>query len=217
MFQVFAPGCALMMYKPQLAHRITSFLNRAGGAIPEHHICCRHEPHLAPGTQVINVCAGCDRRFRSLYEGVSTISLWEVLAASDDFPFPDYRGMPVSIHDACPTRTESRVHDAVRTLLGRMNIEVKEPAHTRTNSVCCGDSFYGVLPVSDVKERMKGRASQMPCEDVVVYCVSCIKAMYIGGKRPRYLIDLLFGEDTEVGTFEPDDWHAELTAYIDAH
>ena len=40
----------------------------------------------------------------------------------------------------------------------------------------------------------------MPAEDVVVYCVSCAKAMFIGGKRPRYLVDLLFGEATVPGT-----------------
>ncbi len=217
MARVYAPGCALMMYKPHLARRITAYLNETGEAIPEHHICCHHDPCLAPGTQVINVCAGCDRRFRSLYEGVSTISLWEVLAKSDTFPLPDYHGQCMAIHDACPTRTEKRVHDAVRTLLNRMNIKVMEPEHTREKSVCCGDSFYGALPVDEVKDRMRRRAGEMICEDVAVYCVSCIKAMHIGGKRPHYLVDLLFGEDTDIGIFEPDEWHVELKAYIDAH
>ncbi len=222
MHKVFAPGCALMMYKPQLAHRITDFLNdtgenRTGEAISEHLICCHHDPLLKSGTQVINVCAGCDRRFRSLYEGVSTVSLWEVLAKSDTFPFPDYHGQRMAVHDACPTRTELRVHEAVRMLLNRMNIEVVEPERTREKAVCCGDSFYGALPVDEVKDRMRRRAGEMPCDEVVVYCVSCIKAMHIGGKRPRYLMDLLFGEDTSIGTFEPDAWHAELKAYIDAH
>ena len=215
--KVFAPGCALMMYKPELAHKITAFLNDTGEAIPEHHICCHHDPCLESGTRIINVCAGCDRRFRSLYEGISTVSLWEVLANSEAFSFPDYHGQRMAIHDACPTRTEARVHDAVRTLLRRMNIEIVEPERTRNKAVCCGDSFYGSLPVDEMKEQMRKRAGQMPCEDVVVYCVSCIKAMHIGGKKPRYLVDLLFGEETTIGTFDPDAWHDELKAYIDAH
>ncbi len=215
--KVYAPGCGLMMYKPDLAHKITTFLNETGETIPEHYICCHHEPCLENGTQIINVCAGCDRRFRSLYEGVSTVSLWEVLLKSETFPFPDYHGQPMAIHDACPTRTELRVHDAVRTLLKRMNIKVVEPERTRDKAVCCGDSFYGALPVEEVKEQMRKRAQQMPCEDVVVYCVSCIKAMHIGGKKPRYLVDLLFGEDTTIGTFEPDAWHDELKKYMQAH
>jgi Fe-S oxidoreductase len=217
MSQVFAPGCALTIYKPELAARLLAFLNRGGRAIPEHTLCCRHEPNLPAGTLVINVCAGCDRRFRELYEGVSTVSLWEVLAEDNDFPFPDYGGAEMSILDACPTRTETRVHDAVRALLGRMKVKVVEPKNTRTCGTCCGDSFYGVLPVEKVKELMAKRAAEMPREDVAVYCVSCVKAMHIGGRRPRYIVDLLFGEETGIGTFEPDVWHGELQQYIDKH
>ena len=57
----------------------------------------------------------------------------------------------------------------------------------------------------------------MPCEDVVVYCVSCIKTMYIGGKKPRYIVDLLFGEETMVGTYELEQWHGELQDFINKH
>lgn len=217
MNQVFAPGCALMLYKPHLAEKLMQFLNKDGDAVPQHNLCCRHQPGLPTGTQVINVCAGCDRRFRELYEGITTISLWEILARSPGFPFPDYGGVTMSILDACPTRTETRVHDAIRALLKKMNIRVIEPANTRTRGTCCGDSFYGALPVDKVKEQMAKRAAEMPAEDVAVYCVSCIKAMHIGGKRPRYIVDLLFGEETGIGTFEPDAWHKELQEYIDRH
>jgi hypothetical protein len=59
-----------------------------------------------------------------------------------------------------------------------------EPERTRTGGPCCGNGFYGVLPVDQVKEEMKKRAREMPAEDVALSCVSCIKAMHIGGKRP---------------------------------
>lgn len=217
MKQVYAPGCALMIYKPELAQKVLGFLNDELGDIRQHLICCRHEPNLETGTQVINTCAGCDRRFRELYEGITTISLWEVLAESKTFPFPDYQGMEMSIHDACPTRTEERVHIAIRKLLEKMNIKVTEPGKTRSKAVCCGDSFYGIAPIEEVKSQMKKRAEEMPCENVVVYCVSCIKAMHIGVKKPRYIVDLLFNEETTIGTFEPEDWHNELQKFIVAH
>lgn len=217
MGQVYAPGCALLIYKPLLAKKILARFNCAGKDTPEHLTCCRHEPRLMPGTQVINTCAGCDRRYRELYEGISTVSLWECLAEDDGFPLPDYAGKQMAIHDACPTRSEARVHQAIRKLLARMNVTVVEPQYTRETAVCCGDSFYGTMPVERVKEQMKKRAAAMPCEDVVVYCVSCIKAMHIGGKRPRYIIDLLFNEETEMGNFEPEAWRAELQRFIDAH
>ncbi|MGA2083611.1 MAG: (Fe-S)-binding protein [Holophaga sp.] len=217
MAQAFAPGCALMIYKPELGKRLLEFLNRGPEPIPEHLTCCHHEPGLPAGTRIINTCPGCDRRYRELYPGVSTISLWELLAESDSFPFPDYHGVEMTVLDACPTRTETRVHDAVRALLARMNITVVEPANTRTRGTCCGDSFHGTLPVEEVKAQMRKRGAEMPRHDVVVYCVSCTKAMHIGGRRPHYLVDLLFGEETTIGTFEPDEWHRQVDEFIEAH
>jgi hypothetical protein len=215
--RVFAPGCALMIYKPELGKRVLDHLNEELGAIEEHLICCKHEPNLEKGTQIINTCAGCDKRYRQLYEGISTTSLWEVLAELEIFAFPDYKGKEMSILDACPTRDQERIHIAIRKLLKRMNINIIEPEKTRTNGTCCGDSSYGVLPVEQVKAQMKKRASEMPVQDVAVYCVSCCKSMHIGGIKPHYMVDLLFGEDTEPGTFEPEEWHAEIDAFIETH
>jgi len=64
---------------------------------------------------------------------------------------------------------------------------------------------------------MAKRAAEMPASDVVVHCVSCIKSMHNGGKRPRFLLDLVFEQDTAIGTAEPDAWHRELDDYIAKH
>jgi len=57
----------------------------------------------------------------------------------------------------------------------------------------------------------------MPFDEVVVYCVSCIKSVFIGGKNPRYLVDLLFENETVPKTYDPDEWHKELDDYIEKH
>jgi hypothetical protein len=108
--KVFAPGCALLIYKPELAAKMLNLLLEEFPGIEEHRLCCHHEPKLPAGTNVINVCAGCDRRFRDLYENTSTTALWEILAQSDTFPFPDYKGRRMALLDACPTRDQQRVH-----------------------------------------------------------------------------------------------------------
>lgn len=214
---VFSPGCALLIYKPHLAKKLLEFLKQEFGSIAEHTICCRHEPKLAAGTQIINTCPGCDKRFRELYAGITTTSLWEVLASNDNFPFPNYQGKTMAVLDACPTRDQARIHDAIRVLLKKMHINVVEPEKTREHGTCCGDRFYGLMPVEQVKAQMKKRAKEMPVEDVVVYCVSCTKSMHIGGIKPHYMIDLLFNEATIPKTFEPDAWHAEVDQFIDTH
>ena len=54
---------------------------------------------------------------------------------------------------------------------------------------------------------MAKRAADMPADDVAVYCVSCVKAIHIGGKKPRFLADLVLGEATVPGVCEPEEWH----------
>ncbi len=213
----FNPGCALSIYKPKIENKMVKFLNENYGEVKLHKICCHHDPQLEAGSLIINVCAGCDRRFRSLYEGVATISLWEVLDGLHTFQYPDYNGLELSVHDPCPVREKPQVHRAVRNLLKKMNINVVETKFSGTRSICCGDDFYPKLAVEKVHQKMKKRADSMPCKEVCVYCVSCIKSMYIGGKAPRHLIDLLLGQTTEPQIYDTVQWHEQLQAYIDKH
>ena len=217
MKHIFAPGCALTLYKPDLAEKLHVLLSNNLANMVRLDVCCRNQPPLEDGARVINICPGCDRRYRENYPKASTVSLWEILAETDFLPLPDYHGQMMTIIDACPTRSQVRVQQAVRTLLGKMNIELVEPTRTGTNSTCCGDSLWGVLPVEQVKSKMKERVAELPVDDVVVYCVSCSKSVFIGGKQPRYLVDLLFGATTFPKTVEPDQWHQELEQYIANH
>jgi len=214
---IFAPGCALYLYKPRLIDKLQEFLDAHYGGMERLVTCCRHTPRIPAGVCVINICPGCDRRYRENYEDPLTVSLWELLADSASFPFPDYRSREMTVIDACPTRDQDRIHEAVRALAERMNIRIVEPERTGRNGTCCGDTFFGNLPADEVRARMKAKADDMPVEDVLVYCVSCAKSMFVGGKRPRYMVDLLFGEDTVAGTYDPEEWHGELDKFIDEH
>lgn len=213
----FNPGCALSIYKPEKESEIIGFLNKNYKDTILHKICCRHDPQLDTGSVVINVCAGCDKRFRSLYEGISTISLWEILDSLDSFSYPNYQGLKMSLHDPCPIREKPQVHYAVRSLLKKMNIELVEARLSGTRSVCCGDDFYPKHPLDKVHKAMRRRAESMPCEDVGVYCISCIKSIHIGGKTPHYLIDLLMDESTDPQIYDTLEWHEQLQKYIDLH
>ena len=159
---------------------------------------CRHDPCLPAGSVIINNCAGCDRRFRKLYEGISTITYWEV-------------------HDSCSFRCKPQVHEAIRSLLRKMNVTVVESEFSREKSICCGDNLYGHVPEAEVERFQKMRAAQMPCGDVVVTCISCIRSMTVDGKRARYLPDLIFGRATPPMTDSLTDYHDRLEAHIAAH
>lgn len=213
----FNSGCALSLYKPTIGEKLFELLNNGLGQVELHNICCRYEPKLEEGSMIVNVCAGCDRRFRNLYDGISTVSIWEVLNETENFDFPDYNGLKISVHDPCPVRERKSVHLAVRSILKKMNIEVVETKFAGSDSKCCGDDFYEKIPIEKVHELMINRAESMPCEDVCVYCVSCIKSMFIGGKTPRYLPDLLLGESTDPQVYDTVKWHELLNVYIETH
>jgi Fe-S oxidoreductase len=212
---VFAPGCALMLYKPDLVEKIHKQLESRFGKMEVLMTCCKKKPDVPEFSKIINVCPGCDKRFEFDYRNISTISLWEVFDEPGFFAFPDYKGRHMSIIDACPTRNKVIVQEAIRSLLLKMNIEIVEPANTKTKSTCCGAGIYGDVPVDMVLDAMKRRTAEMPEDDVVVHCVSCIKSVYIGGKSPQYLPDLLFSEETFPQTYEPDQWYAELDKFIE--
>jgi hypothetical protein len=203
-----------MLYKPEAAKRLHQILEEKLGTMTFCLTCCKRDPQFETPTEVIDVCPGCDKRYRSDYQNSSTLSLWEILARDNFFPFPDYQGQRMSIIDACPTRDQERVHKAIRVLLEKMNITLIEPKNTGARSTCCGDSFWGEIPTDQVKKLMVKRTAEMPVEDVAVYCVSCSKSVFIGGKTPHYLVDLLWGEETAAKTLEPDQWHKELDGYF---
>lgn len=213
----FNPGCAMQLYKESASQEMFAFLKSQFPDITFHDICCHFEPKLPAGAKVVTVCAGCDRRFRNLYEGISTVSLWEILDQSEHFPLPNYQGMSISIHDPCPVRKQPDTHQAVRNLLAKMNMEVLEAEHHGQNSICCGDSFYPKHDVSKVEAEMHSRALTMPTQDVCVYCVSCIGAMDVGGKTPRHLLDLVLGKPTSPMGLSLPDWHSKLDDYRQKH
>lgn len=213
----FNPGCAVSLYKPDVPEKMLELLREHLGDVKPHNICCHHDPGLENGSTIINNCAGCDRRFRSLYEGVNTISFWEVVDSIPGLKLPDHSGLKVSVHDSCGYRHKPQVHKAIRSLLTRMNIEIEETKFSGTKSICCGDNLYGAVPNEQVEERIKLRAGQFPCDDIVVYCIGCVKSMTIGGKTPHYLPDLLLGRTSEPMPDTLDEYHSKLEEYIKTH
>ncbi len=132
----FNPGCALSLYKPESGRKMLALLNEHFGPVAPHGLCCHHDPGLPQGATIINNCAGCDRRFRSLYPGIRTLSLWEVLDSLENLPLPDYSGLTVSVHDSCSFRPKPQVHAAVRSLLAKMKIAIVESEFSGTKSIC---------------------------------------------------------------------------------
>lgn len=213
----FNNGCAWSIYKPNSGLKALEVLRKKIGDVEFHNICCQHKPEVEKGATIINNCAGCDRRFRSEYEGINTITIWEILNSIKELKLPDYSGLKVSVHDSCSFRKKPQVHEAVRSLLSKMNIQVIESRFNKEKSICCGANLYGKVSKTKMIDFQTKRALQMPYDEVVVYCVSCIKSMEIGGKKPRHMLDLLLEEDTNMKDLTLEEYYVKLKEYIDSH
>ena len=197
---VFAPGCALNKYKPELISEITRFLTDASIIDGVYLTCCKSEETIEGDVTLIVCCPGCSHKFETRYPNACVLSLWKVLLDTD-FPFPDYQGERMSIHDSCHARqrNSSEMQDSARLLCRKMNIELVEPEHTRDEAGCCGGS---AADYETRKAMAMRRAAEFSERNVVVYCTGCTRSFSITDVAPRHLLDLLFGEATE-GLYPP--------------
>lgn len=214
---LYVPGCALMSYKPQLAERVKETVAAMYGPMDTLLTCCFDRPSVEPGTRIVTPCTTCADRYARDCPECTVELLLETLADRTDFPFPDYRGAEMSLQDTCSARSSPARLAAVRKLLERMNIRLREPQRSGANAKCCGQTFYGKVPAEKVAALMKARADEMPVPDVVVYCASCIMSLTVGGKRPHYLLDLLYGEPTAMPDADVTGWNRNLLAFRQAH
>ena len=197
---VFAPGCALNKYKPELISEITRFLTDASIIDGVYLTCCKSEETIEGDVTLIVCCPGCSHKFETRYPNACVLPLWKVLLDTD-FPFPDYQGERMSIHDSCHARqrNSSEMQDSERLLCRKMNIELVEPENTRDEAGCCGGS---AADYETRKAMAMRRAAEFSEKNVVVYCTGCTRSFSITDVAPRHLLDLLFEEATE-GLYPP--------------
>lgn len=210
---LYAPGCALMIYKPHLAEKLKTVIEEHYGKMETLLSCCFNTPELEPDTCIITPCSTCNNRYRTLYKECTSSYFLATLAESDTFPFPDYQGISMSIQDTCSGRTDELYLNAIRKLLKRMNINIVEAEKSGKRGKCCGQVLYGKAPQEKVEAYMKARAQEMPEENVVVYCASCIQGIMLGNKKARFIIDLLFNEPTEADASGVISWNKRLVDF----
>ena len=197
---LFVPGCALSRHRPASIDRVSRWMLREGIIDGLLTTCCKACRGSDERMTMIVCCPGCSHKFEALYPNASVVSLWKVLL-NTDFPFPDYGGEKMSIHDSCRARQRdsAEMQASARELCRKMNIALVEPLQTRETTVCCGGSAPDLVAR---KKMAQERAKAFSQEDVVVYCTGCTRSFSITGKRPRHLLDLLFGEPTQGLTLE---------------
>lgn len=191
---LFASGCALRAYKPELISKIATFLLEAGVIDGTYETCCKSTQTFDGETLLIVCCPGCSHLFGT-FPNTHVVSLWNVLLDTE-FSFPDYNGRKMTIHDACHERNRNspEMQDSARRLCKRMHIDLIEPDRIRDETPCCGGC---AKDYSSRVQMANTRAESLPLDDVVVYCTGCTRSFSVTSAQPHHLLDLLFNEATE--------------------
>jgi Fe-S oxidoreductase len=174
---------------------------------------------LAAGVEeVLVACPNCHKVFSQYGGELKVISVWEVLAgegrakpAAADSAMAEKAagqgeaavladsggetkpaGPVVTVHDPCPLRGQPGLRRAVRRLLAREGLEVREMKASGGKTLCCGEGGAVGLVRPDLAANWgRMRYCQADKMAVVTYCAGCAGFLQRAGLAPIHLADLL--------------------------
>lgn len=208
---VFFPGCTFPATRPAATRKLFQFLAGKVENLGVVMDCCTKPSHdlgreeafasrffemrdwLAQRgvRRVLVNCPNCYGVFARYGASIEVQTVYEYLAANG---VPQNAGLSgeVTVHDPCPLREHPEVHEAVRTLVGRMGLTVKEMKHHGAKAVCCGEGG-NVAPVAPKLASGWGnmRREESRGRTVITYCAGCTSylARHV---RAVHVLDLAF-------------------------
>ena len=203
---VFFPGCSLMSLGSDAVMELYGILRKTDPEMELSGFCCaKPSRHIWKGAKfegridkirrnhcgtVYTACPNC---FKTLGDqGMNVVSIWPLI--DKHFP-PDmkdiYGGEEMMVHDPCTARKNVSDHDAVRSIMNKLGINIHEFEISRENTLCCGkiNMTMALEPEKGMKILEK-RVSQCSSPKVVSYCASCVHSFGMGGCDGIYVSEL---------------------------
>ena len=144
---------------------------------------------------VIVACSTCYRIFRQRWPERRISSLWTVM---DELALPDICRhdtiRQICVHDPCAARAETIVQDSVRSLLGKLGLQIEDTESSREYTSCCGYGGLMSFVNPEIANKTVQRRITESAVDYVAYCAMCRDNFAAGGKRTFHLLDLIWGK-----------------------
>jgi len=142
---------------------------------------------------IIVACPNCYKVFHGYGQGLSVRTAWEILAETNiNSPYPAIARWQITIHDPCPLRDHQDVHQAVRTILSRLGLKVREMRHSGNRAICCGEGgFVGLINPDMARKWGDIRKVEAGADLVITYCAGCAGFLASAGMKVVHLSDLL--------------------------
>lgn len=207
--RVFFPGCAMPGLRPGTTLSAFRLLREADPTIGVVLDCCG-EPSRMVGLhtrfqarmtklvaylseagveEIVVACPACLHLFDEAKVPFRTSTIYDELAESELRPVNT--AATVSVHDSCLTRGSTKLHDSVRTILGKLGVSINEVAHNRGKAVCCGDCGGVKFIEPELSASwLKLRLDEVGEELLVTYCAACQSNMS-EGRGSIHLLDVV--------------------------
>ncbi|HWQ41016.1 MAG TPA: FAD-dependent oxidoreductase [Desulfosporosinus sp.] len=144
----------------------------------------------------ILACSSCCGIFEKYLSDIPYVSLWEIF---ERYGLPETaqigKNHILNVHDACATRHNKNIHEALRNITLKLGYEIQELNYSKEKTKCCG---YGGLVYFANREQTNDFVEDRIKEsdkDFLVYCAMCKDLFVEGGKRTYHILDLIFGEN----------------------
>ncbi len=208
---VFFPGCTLPGTRPEATWRIFELLRREAPNLGVVLDCCAKPSHdlgraghfhasfstvldylSAHGIRNVWVaCPNCYKVFEQYGTPFEVTTVWERLLAAGAFQDKGLAGS-VMVHDPCPLRHASGIHEAVREGITQMGLTVKEARHKKKLTLCCGEGgSVGFINPTFAKKWGAKRKAEAQGERLVTYCAGCAGFLKRAGATVTHLADFL--------------------------
>lgn len=197
-------------------YRVKDFENMMPPSVAEQWRQTTHYTGFDADTCMVSVCHNCTAVFQELHPDVKVISLWEyILHHVEDFPYPDFGGVEMSLQDCWRQYDNEAEQAAVRQLLCKMNIHPVELPQRHADTRYCGVStlrpapkrnlalapnrfvknatgFFEPHSPEEQKTLMQEYCKQIKTESIVAYCHYCAQGFQLAGQQHYHLCELLF-------------------------
>lgn len=200
MANVFFPSCKARAAYKEPSQKLAKYIKNKFDIDPIG--CCKvNNPKLTQEDTAIILCLNCARVIEANATYKNIEFLWEIIDQDEDFDFPDYHGQKMIIQDCHVGKGRKNVHDAVRSLMKKMNIEIVELEKNYDDAEHCASyeiiGYHREMPMTEEeqKEYFTKRYKYITTDIVVSYCKYCNDGVSMSDKKGLHVLELLFPND----------------------
>ncbi len=209
---VLFPGCGLAGSRPQ---RVMQLFDHLQDLFPNLGIvldCCTKPSHdlgraayfqamfsemqyYLSSHNIKNIlvaCPSCFAVFNQYGEGLTTRSVYDILAGETWEPHIHSGPIPLTVQDSCVARFNDNMQSSVRKLIRARGFSFAEMKHHGKKTLCCGEGGGAHFAAPDLAGSWaQMRRSEVKGKRIITYCAGC--AHFLKKVGPTgHLLDLLF-------------------------